>query len=181
VTARRPLFAPLVWNQEAIDALGTMPDVKLAKMLSIDPHTVQAKRRVLGIPAYGTPRPWTPEEDAQLGTMSARALGLLLGRTTKAVLARQRQLGIPAWQQPKLRHQGRCVVCGRTFVIRGGRKSQLRKTCPPEHRITQPGRLSAHHKQLISATLMITGRQPKSARGLVKKTVGHGVVDLLGD
>jgi hypothetical protein len=49
VTVKRPLFQTLTWNEAAIDALGKQSDVKLAKQLGIDNHTVQAKRRALGI------------------------------------------------------------------------------------------------------------------------------------
>lgn len=50
-----PPFIPLISNQAAIDALGTMSDVKLGKVLGIASHTVQAKRRALNIAPWRQP------------------------------------------------------------------------------------------------------------------------------
>src|SRR5438105_3394753 len=114
---RRPLFVPIAWPAEVDELLGTMSDRELGRHLNLDPHTVAARRCVLGI---------------------------------------------SAWQKSKTRHRRQCVICNRWFVVVGGRLSQMRKTCLPEHRVTRPGRLSDCHKALIKATLKITGRQPMS-------------------
>jgi hypothetical protein len=127
------------------------------------------------------PISWPREADELLGTMSDRELARHLNLDPHTVAARRRVLNIPPWRQSKSRHMRRCVVCGRTFEVVGGRLSQMRKTCPPKHRFTRAGRLSDCQRQLISRTLMITGNQPTSARGLVKRIVGRGAVDLLGD
>jgi hypothetical protein len=165
VPARHPLFEPLIWNQPALDALGTVPDVKLAALLGINSHTVQAKRRTLGIPTYRPPHVWTAAEDELLGKVSDREICKRLKLSPRTVHDRRRLLNIPAWQK---RHQRRCVICGRVFVFKRGRRT----VCPPTHQVTRPRALSECHKQLIRATLMVTGKQPASARGLVKRPGG---------
>jgi hypothetical protein len=82
------------------------------------------------------------EADQLLGTMSDRELGRHLNLDPHTIAARRRVLNIPAWQTPKMRHRRHCVVCGRSFVVVGGRLSQMRKSCPPTHRVTRPGLLS---------------------------------------
>ena len=47
MTVRLPVGQTLTWNQAAIDALGTVSDVKLGKLLGINSHTVQAKRAMV--------------------------------------------------------------------------------------------------------------------------------------
>src|SRR5258708_26543883 len=51
----RPPFMPIVWG-EADQLLGTLSDRELARHLHVDPHTVQARRQLLGIAPYRTPR-----------------------------------------------------------------------------------------------------------------------------
>ena len=92
------------------------------------------------------PFEWPPEVDELLGQLSDRELGRHLNVDPHTVAARRRALNIPAWQQPKKRHWRQCVICQRWFTVTGGRESQLRQTCLPAHRITQPGRLSDCHK-----------------------------------
>ena len=58
----RRLFQTLIWNEAAVAALGELSDVKLGKVLGIASHTVQAKRRALGIP------PWQPQRTAHTVT-----------------------------------------------------------------------------------------------------------------
>jgi hypothetical protein len=180
VTARHPLFTSLVWNAEADALLPTMSDRAVAKLVGVHRKTVAARRRQLGIPLHKPPHVWTAVEDALLGTMSDAAVGRQLNLNTPVVWRRRHRLGVPAWHQPKLLHQRRCVVCGRTFVVVGGRLSQMRKTCPPTHRITRSGRLSDHHKQLISATLKITGNQPtrKLSKVGASRRQGRGAVGM---
>jgi hypothetical protein len=125
------------------------------------------------------PIAWPVEVDELLGTLSDRELGRHLNLDPHTIAARRRVLNLPAWRQPKKRHRGRCVVCKRTFEVVGGRLSQMRKTCPPEHRFTRAGQLSDCHKQLIARTLMIT--RPVSPRNLIKRAGGSSVVRLVGD
>lgn len=135
MTIRLPVGQPLIWNEAAIAALGTVSDAKLAKQLGIASHTVGAKRRAQGI---------------------------------------------EPWRQPKRVLTITCVVCGKKTQVSGRRKSRLRRTCPPVHKFTRPGQPSACQKQLVSRTQMLT-RNPKSARGLVKKLGAGRVIRLLDD
>ncbi len=125
------------------------------------------------------PIEWPPEVDELLGTMSDRELGRHLNLDPHTIAARRRVLNIPAWQKSKKLHKRRCVVCGKPFTVVGGRASQLRTTCPPAHRATSPGRLSACHRLLISRTQMIT--KPVSLRNYFKKVGASSVVRLVGD
>ena len=138
VTVKHPLFQPLIWNQAAIDALGTISDVKLAKLLGIDSHTVQAKRRALGI---------------------------------------------APWQKSKLVHERRCIICDKPLKIVGGRLSQMRQTCWPEHRFTRAGRLSDCHKKLIADRVRENQpfHKPKSLASVWRKTPGMKFLDKLDD
>jgi hypothetical protein len=127
------------------------------------------------------PIEWTPDEDAQMGTVSDHELGRRLHVDPHTIAARRRALGIPVWQKSKTRHTRTCIVCGREFVVTGGRLSQMRKTCPPTHRFTSTA-LSPCHKLLIARAQMITHNQPLSARGLVKQLgAANRVIRLLDD
>src|SRR5438034_240838 len=112
-----------------------------------------------------------------LGTVSDRAVAEQLGVHIKTVRAKRTALGIAPWRMPKRRHTRRCEVCGREFVITGGRLSQMRRTCPPVHKFTRAGQPSACQRQLVSRTQMLT-RNPTSARGLVKKLGAGRVIRL---
>ncbi len=56
MTIRLPVGQPLVWNEAATSLLGTMSDRALAKLLGINPKTVQAKRRALNIEPFRQPK-----------------------------------------------------------------------------------------------------------------------------
>jgi len=169
------LFVPLSWNAEADALLGTVSDRDVARRVGVDPKTARARRLRLGISVFRQPHVWTAAEDALLGTVSDRELGHRLNLSPRTVQARRRLLNIAAWRIPKRRHTRRCEVCGREFVITGGRLSEMRRTCPSAHPFTSRA-LSPHHKQLISATEMVTGKQPAPARGLVKRPGGMSFI-----
>lgn len=181
VTARHPLFTALTWNEAADAMLGKKSDQAVAQELGIHAKTVARRRRLLNIPVFKAPHVWTADEDRQLGVVSDREVGRRLNLNVKAVRARRLSLNIAAWRQPPHVLIITCVICGRKTKVSGRRASQLRQTCLPPHPFTRPRQLSDHHKQLISAVQKITRNQSMSARKLVKRTVGHGVVDLLGD
>jgi hypothetical protein len=126
----------------------------------------------------GQPLIWNQAAIDALGKQSDLSLAKMLGIDNRTVRAKRRSLNIPAWRMPKRRHTRRCVVCGREFVITGGRLSRLRRTCPPVHRFTRAGQPSACQRQLVSRTQMLT-RNPTSARGLVKKLGARRVIRLL--
>jgi len=174
--ARHPLFVPLVWNAEAEKLLGAQSDRSLAKQLNLHPTTVRAKRESLGIPVFSPPHVWTAAEDELLGKVSDREICDRLKISPRTVQARRRLLNIAPWRMPKRRHTRRCEVCGREFVIVGGRHDQLRRTCPAPHRITRPGQPSDHQKQLSSAVQKVTGKQPAPARGLIKRPGGMSFI-----
>lgn len=56
MTIRIPVGQPLIWNEEAIAALGKQSDLSLAQVLKIDHRTVAKKRRELGIEPWHRPK-----------------------------------------------------------------------------------------------------------------------------
>ncbi len=56
MTARDPLFKPLVWNAAADALLGVQSDRSVARILGVHPITVGSRRKALGIPAWQQPK-----------------------------------------------------------------------------------------------------------------------------
>ncbi len=125
---------------------------------------------------------WNREAIDALGTVSDCALAKTLGIDNHTVQSKRRQLNIPPWQKSKLVHQRRCIVCNKPFVVTGGRLSQMRVTCLPEHRFTRPG-LSDCHKKLIANRLLASQpfHKPKSLASVWKKVGGMKFLDKLDD
>lgn len=126
------------------------------------------------------PLTWNEAAIAALGTMSDRAVGKLLNINPKTAQAKRHELNIEPYRLPKRVLEIVCVIDGKKTLVVGKRKSRLRLTCPPEHRITRPG-LSDCHKDLIRAVQKITRNQSMSARKLIKKQGGSSMIRLLDD
>jgi hypothetical protein len=56
VTARDPLFKPLVWNAAADALLGVQSDRSVAQIIGAHPKTVGSRRKALGIPRWVQPK-----------------------------------------------------------------------------------------------------------------------------
>jgi hypothetical protein len=90
------------WKPEQDALLGTMPDLKLAKLLKRNKTTIRERRLKLGVPSFRrhapfTPsREWTPADDALLGTMTDPELATRLGCTWRMVYNRRVKLGVAA-------------------------------------------------------------------------------------
>ncbi len=111
---RRAALAARVprWRPEWDALLGTEPDRALAKRLGVSLNTVQAHRKQLGVPGFGTngvqrARVWTKAEERLLGTMPDRELACRLGCTLAMVYSRRARLGIPAFARRHVRGKRR--------------------------------------------------------------------------
>ena len=93
------------WKPEEDAQLGTMPDLKLAKLLKRNKTTIRKRRLKLGIASFrkhgpSTPsREWTPVEDTILGTMPDPELATRLGCTVRMVYNRRVKLGVAAYSK----------------------------------------------------------------------------------
>lgn len=56
MTARDPLFKPLVWNAAADALLGKQSDRAVARILGVNRITVGSRRKALGIQAWRQPK-----------------------------------------------------------------------------------------------------------------------------
>lgn len=81
------------WRDWEIRLLGTGTDRMIAKRLGRSVHSVENKRRKLGIKSPAT-RFWTKEEEAIIGRVSDAEAARRMGRTRKAVQHRRRKLGM---------------------------------------------------------------------------------------
>jgi hypothetical protein len=91
------------WKPEEDAQLGTMPDVKLAKLLRRNLTTIRKRRLKLGVSSFRkhgpfTPsRDWAPADDALLGTMTDPEVAARLGCTWRMVYNRRVKLGVPSF------------------------------------------------------------------------------------
>lgn len=70
----------VVWTEETLALLGTMPDTDVAAVLGTTQFPVRKKRYALGIPAYKAPMPEiTPEIEALFGKVSDAKIAESLG------------------------------------------------------------------------------------------------------
>jgi hypothetical protein len=96
---------PIEWTADAVQLLGTMTDIDLAKQLGSTPYWVRKKRYELGIEPYQMPEEaalrerrsnivWTDEEIALLGTKSDPEIAKLLGVHPASVTLKRKKMGI---------------------------------------------------------------------------------------
>lgn len=89
----RPAY--IEWTDEALEALGTVPDEVVAEMLECEIRDVWLERNRLGVPPYVFGREWSEEQLALLGTMPDKDLAIIIGCSAQSVTRKRRQLGIP--------------------------------------------------------------------------------------
>jgi hypothetical protein len=93
------------WPPEAIAMLGTMPDRDVAKHLGLSAHSVQLKRRLLGIRSYRPALPridWTPPLLALLGKLPDAEVAKRFGMSSDSIKHKRDELRIPPYvEQPK--------------------------------------------------------------------------------
>ena len=98
----RPPARQRSWKEPEIRLLGTASDGELAKHTGRSVHSVENKRRKLGIkPAFD--HSWTPEEEAMIGKVPDAEAARRLGRSLKAVQHRRIALGMAFFRVEKRR------------------------------------------------------------------------------
>src|SRR5579864_26464 len=90
------------FSAKEITKLGTDTDRNVAKTLGRNSHSIQWKRKQLGIPAYqdpnrANPRRYKARELALLGTASDAEIAQRLGRHRTQITIKRRALGIPSF------------------------------------------------------------------------------------
>lgn len=76
-------------------------------------------------------RIWTSDEDALFDVHGDSKIAVILTIDRRTARSRRLELGGQPFRTQKRIHDDVCRYCQQPFRVFGGRKSQLRTTCPP--------------------------------------------------